>query len=336
MLTGTYFKLSTASQITQAVNKYKLRYLLDCVIPENERRESPQNRNDNRTSFPCKYSSTQSGLFCPHCLGKLALETIKSYTEAVKHDGNITKNILTTDRHPADDLCVLASMCLLKLALKGNNDQTPEANSRKDANLWRTTALLEFAWKRSRSNFQICLLLVRLYTYIGCGSLAFRAYQRLGLKQIQLDTLSYTFFDRLSSTHPHPFSSMPDGSPDSRTPLEHLVKQQKLYVNAKEQVTKNIWLSFKHGSYNSIFEMREVSEALSRSMSAMMGLVESRKITRLTDPKKLQAVGVIPSDIETHLQDTNDYDSFPNFESSKGPSFEALSRFLPGPSVRIH
>lgn len=304
------------------------------MLPEQERRNSPATKNGHATSFSCKHSATPSRLFCVYCLGKTAAETIKSYGVAVNDDGNITKNLLTTDRHPADDMCVLASMCLIKLALVNNEVQVDTLMPQKTENLLRAAALLEYTWKHSRSNFQISLLLVRLYAYIGCGSLAFRAYQRLNLKQIQLDTLSYTFFDRLSSTHPHPFNTMPDGSPDSRTPLEHLVKQQKLYVNAKEQVTKNTWLSFKHGSYNSIFEMREVSEKLFSSMSATMGFAESRKILRLTQTQNLQSFHALPSNIGTPLQDTNDYDSFPNFESSKGPSFEKLSRFLPGPSVR--
>jgi hypothetical protein len=33
------------------------------------------------------------------------------------------------------------------------------------------------------------------------------------------------------------------------------------------------------------------------------------------------------------FSDTNDYESFPSFELSKGPIFEDLSRFFPGPSV---
>jgi hypothetical protein len=33
------------------------------------------------------------------------------------------------------------------------------------------------------------------------------------------------------------------------------------------------------------------------------------------------------------FSDTNDYESFPSFELSKGPIFEDLSGFFPGPSV---
>jgi len=111
-----------------------------------------------------------------------------------------------------------------------------------------------------------------------------RAYQRLALKQVQLDTLSYTLFDRISSFHPHPFSHAPNGATQFKSPIAYLQKQQKLYTDAQKQIAKNVWLSFKHGSYNSILEIREVSETLSHSLSAAMSVIESRKISRLIEP----------------------------------------------------
>jgi len=154
----------------------------------------------------------------------------------------------------------------------------------KTTYLVQAILLLEYCWTHSKPNFQFSFLLIRLYNYLGCGSLALRAYQRLALKQVQLDTLSYTMFDRISSQHPHKFGHVPEGSSADRTTVEQFQKQQKVYRNARGQITKNMWTSFQQNNYNSIFEMKEVSDTLSHTLSGAMSVIESRKILRITEP----------------------------------------------------
>lgn len=174
-------------------------------------------------------------------------------------------------------------MCLVKLALADTSSHPEPLSTPKDTYILQATALLEYGWSRSKSNFQLSLFLLRLYQLLGCGSLAMRAYQRLALKQIQLDTLSYTMFDRISSQHPHKFNHQPDGSPLGDL-YDLLRQQQKLYRGARNQTSKNMWTSFKQGNYNSIFDIHEVSETLSRTLSGAMSVIESRKISRITNP----------------------------------------------------
>jgi N-terminal acetyltransferase B complex non-catalytic subunit len=209
---------------------------------------------------------------------------MQSYREVTKDDSHITKTLLPTDRHPADDLCILAAMCLIKLSFINGSSSIESLNDLSISYILQATALLEYAWSHSKSNFQISLMLVRLYTHLGCGSLAMRAYQRLGVKQIQLDTLSYILFDRVSSFHPHPFSRNIHGSSQFPSPIELFEKQQNLYRKTRDHVSKNCWLSLENGSYNSIFQIKEFDESISHSMSAAMSVVESRKISRLTQP----------------------------------------------------
>lgn len=179
-------------------------------------------------------------------------------------------------------------MCLLKLSLvERRPDQELELLSKtKTAYIVQAIILLEYGWSKSKSNFQFSLLLIRLYSYLGCGSLAARAYQRLSPKQIQLDTLSYTFFDRLSSQHPHNVTHVPEDSTLPKTHQELIKKQHKVYRNAREQIAKNMWLSFKQNNFNSVFEMREATDTLSKTLAGAMSVFESRKISRLTEPEK--------------------------------------------------
>lgn len=262
-----------------------MKYLLSCSIPEDERRQSshpsiPQSR------LTCRSCSQSCKITCSHCLSTVAGESIESYRASIEDDSQITKDLLATDRHPADDFSVLAAICLIKNALADSDSTSEILSTKRTTHLLQAVALLEYAWTRSKSNFQLSILLVRLYSYLGCGSLAMRAFQRLALKQVQLDTLSYILFDRMSTLHPRAFTHSPEGSDRSRSPIEHLQKHQKLYTRATDHITKNVWMSFKHSNYNSIFEMKEVEESLSCSLARVMSVVESKKILRLTEPAK--------------------------------------------------
>jgi len=221
---------------------------------------------------------------CKFCLEDAAKEAIQSYSIAMDDDGRISNALLKTDQHPADDLSILAAMCLIKLSLLKTENSSEPLSRTTTTYVLQAAVLLENAWSHSKHNFQITQMLIRVYNHLGCGSLAMRAYHRMPVKQIQQDTISYTIFDRLSSSHPHAASQSIAASSKQRTPVEQLQHQQKFYRSSRGNITKNLWLSFKHGSYNTVFELAEVSEKLSHSMAAAMSVIESRKISRLTVP----------------------------------------------------
>lgn len=254
------------------------------ALAEHERYHSPIFR-PGVEEIRCIACGESCRRFCAPCLRSLAIDSIKSYRSSINDGGRITKKLLITDRHPADDFCILAAMCLIKLAIADDASSFCDPlSTSKTTHIVQAILLLEFGWTKSQSNFQFSLLLVRLYNYLGNGSLAMRAYQRLAPKQIQLDTLSYTVFDRIATQHPHNVSHIPDGSSAHKPLRELFQKQQKVYRNSREQIAKNTWTSFKHGNYNSVFEMKEAADTLSRTLSAAMSVIESRRITRVLEP----------------------------------------------------
>lgn len=211
------------------------------------------------------------------------MEFLQSYSLTMADDDGIGKSLKSTDRHPADEWAILAAMCMMKLA--GCRPWIPNEShdlfSKLDTQqILRATLILEYAHTRSRANPQISLLLVRLYSQLGAGSLAIRAYNRLGIKQIQGDTLSYSLFDRISSLHPH---TVDEGGPSEELldPSKQLKRLQRLYKGFRNHVITNSWRSFEHGSYDSIFQLMEVSSRLSTSMAAAMSAIELRRIDRL-------------------------------------------------------
>jgi N-terminal acetyltransferase B complex non-catalytic subunit len=197
---------------------------------------------------------------------------------------------LPTDRHPADDFAVLAAMSLLSIPKAREYDADELLATVRNTSTLQAVALLEYAASFSQSNFQIRLLLVRLYQYLGNGLMAMRAYDNLALKQIQLDTLSYIMFDRISSFHPHGFNQL--GDSQFMAPREAIKKQQKMIRGAPGQIRRNRWLSYTHGSYNTVFELGEVMDRLECTLASVMSVTETMKIHRLIPPRERDNGGI--------------------------------------------
>ncbi len=225
-------------------------------------------------------------MYCKSCLKSLATESLQNYSWTMDDDDRIGKSLKSTDQHPTDEWATLTAMSLMKMAgcrpwvQNESHDMFSELDTQQ---LLRATLILEFAHTRSKPNPQILLLLIRLYSQLGAGSLAMRAYGRLGLKQVQGDTLSYTLFDRISSLHPHTVDDSSVGE-EARDPSKLLKKLQRLYRSFRNQIMTNSWRSFEHGSYDSIFQLMDVSGKLSCSMTAAISAIELRRIDRLTQP----------------------------------------------------
>jgi N-terminal acetyltransferase B complex non-catalytic subunit len=235
----------------------------------------------------CSEAFNSKAESCDYCLRHIIIQALHAYGSAIDDHENVGQKLLPTDKHPADDWAILAAMCLLKLAgcrvCTVGQDQSLFQN--KDVqHMLQAASVLEYAHSNSKANPHISLLLVRLYSHIGAGSLALRAYSRLGIKQIQGDTLSYVMFNRISSLHPHSITAEFSGASEELDLAFHLEKLQHLYRGFKTQINANTWRSFENGSYDSIFQLMEASDALSRSITSAMSVIESRKVDRLTNP----------------------------------------------------
>lgn len=195
--------------------------------------------------------------------------------------------LLPTDTHPLDDMAIMAAISLIKLTAtpyprfwaKPYDFEKRHGHQR----LIQAAALLEFAHSKSAANTQILLLLVKLYSMMGAGSLALRAYNKLNIKQIQGDTLGYIIFDRISSLHPHPVQDEINGTTQTLDPAANIANVQRMYGNVPAQINNNCKRSFEAGSYDSVCQLVNASDKLSRSIGTAITVVELRKIVRMTD-----------------------------------------------------
>ncbi|KAH8815250.1 N-acetyltransferase B complex non catalytic subunit-domain-containing protein [Xylogone sp. PMI_703] len=320
------------------LNESKLVYLLASSMPEYQRLKNPkfQLKDFNTQEFICKWCSKPCGLYCNFCLETLAHDFSSAYGSILQSAEHITTNLLSTDTHPADDLCLLAAMCLLKCAGCTPYYLTPanKASAIYVSRMLQAALLLEYAWTHSKPDFQISLLLIRIYTHLGCGSLAGTAYKRLGIKQIQHSTLAYTLFDRISSLHPHDFTDTEHTTGDLKDPLHELVKQQSIYESAVTNSRKSSWQALEFGNYEPIIQFSDFAKRMGSSMSGVMSAVEHRKILRITQPKiasnfKLNDLYASNTDEVEFFHDNNDNECFPNFECTPSQPFEVFTRSGP-------
>lgn len=91
-----------------------------------------------------------------------------------------------------DDLLLLASHFLLDMY-----QQDSKNGGRERALLLRAASLLEYGLENSIYNFQMKLLLTRVYAHLAAGKSMLERHAELDVKQIQLDSLSYLVLDKL-------------------------------------------------------------------------------------------------------------------------------------------
>ncbi|KAB8302834.1 hypothetical protein EYC80_006174 [Monilinia laxa] len=151
-------EFENANDMTRCVNLHKLTYLIMSSLPEHERRSSPL-RKAGELSFTCTHCSSPCEVYCGVCLEQVSQNSIAAYTSAIDDNGKISKSLLPTDRHPADDFCTLAAMCLMKLSISGSSDADGSLKSKHVAYALQAAVFLEYGWSQSKSNSDFSLLL---------------------------------------------------------------------------------------------------------------------------------------------------------------------------------
>ncbi|KFY55521.1 hypothetical protein V496_06983 [Pseudogymnoascus sp. VKM F-4515 (FW-2607)] len=334
-------------------------FYFNCNLPpisnsaDHESIASTIESNDEYT--PCAWCGQKRYVWCEKCQKANIMRLVRDYSTAMKGFNiggpwvqgcpiGIPKHLklLPTDTHPLDDMAIMAAVGLIKLTAtpytrlwaKPVDFEKRHGHQR----LIQAAALLEFAHSKSAANTQILLLLVKLYAFLGAGSLALRAYNKLNIKQIQGDTLGYIIFDRISSLHPHPVQDEINGTTQVLDPAANIAQVHRMYGNVRTQINNNSKRSFEAGSYDSVCQLENASDKLSRSIGTAVTVVELRKIVRMTDPnavlsRQSQGYNLLPSHpISNQFANNLDFKCYPDFETSNNPSVEMWLRLGPPPS----
>ena len=243
-----------------------------------------------------------------------------------------------SERRPGDDAAILAAMALMHLHKHG------EFNA-----LLRAAVVLEFLLFHSKHNYDALLILVRLYLFLGAGSLAVRTWMVLSIKNIQLATLSWILFTRISTTHPYLFS--PEMMVKNGASASHLLSNALVWhrsaSNLSDAATGQM---LQRRQWCMMLENLATQNLVQQGFCNWLATAESLRIERLTQAPKSDSnvlisksilcvadpgVNVNTDDSPERLMDNRDRSVFPDCEATGQLCFEQYLCLGPEPNVSL-
>jgi len=182
-----------------------------------------------------------------------------------------------SDRRPGDDAALLAVMGLIRLFKAG----------RREA-LLQSIIVLEHMLLQSKHNYDALLILVRLYMFLGAGSLALDRYNRLSIKNIQYATISWVLYTRLSSIHPYPASYPTSGK--GRTtiaPVDDMSQALDWHKSAEALSRKSVHSMQEGGRWDFALDSLETNHAVFNGFARCLLYAELKRIDRFSSTSKM-------------------------------------------------
>eukprot|EP00053_Salpingoeca_punica_P015064 m.137789 g.137789 ORF g.137789 m.137789 type:complete len:946 (+) comp16611_c0_seq1:55-2892(+) len=173
-------------------------------------------------------------------LPEIADEIIVRYRESLP----LGKDLKHSEIQYADPYAILAAHVLVDLFVRTG----------VRSHLFKAIVLLERASESSAHNMQLRILLVKLYSAIGAVGPALDAWQKLDVKQIQHDSLSYIFAD----------FEMTLGSYESAE--EQLHSAKRFFASARRDMPGYLSDAYKYGSFGKVKEFTLFQNKLQRSL----------------------------------------------------------------------
>ncbi|KAL1965647.1 hypothetical protein VTN77DRAFT_5324 [Rasamsonia byssochlamydoides] len=236
----------------------------------------------------------------------------------------------TIENRPADDLCLLAVMALIRIS---DNWQRSQQNKSPSSVLIRAAGILERLLLDSPHNYQALLLLVRLYLLLGAGSIALKTFSKLSVKQMQNETVGHNLFTRLSTVHPHSAPPIEGAEYKDFNPQSALVQALTFYRNADVTATKSRTNGLNYGSYVNIEGSIDLQKRLRQSICRRMWALDVRRMQRLVGGDPMSRYDELAADTSP-LIDQRTFDAFMNCEAPNRPTFEEQLRVGPLPRDR--
>ncbi|KAI5302990.1 hypothetical protein KEM56_000142 [Ascosphaera pollenicola] len=246
------------------------------------------------------------------------LTLYRSLEKPVKGDGVI-------ESQPRDDLCIMASMALIKLH---QQNSTSSSNQTPKPILIQAAVILEHVLVGSPHNYEALLLLTRFYMLLGAGSLALNTFAKLNVKQVQYESVAHNLFTRLATIHPHP-APQTEGLEPRHYDLQFGFRVAlNFYLRSVATTTKAALHGLECGSYVNAQGSLKLQDKLKRSICRRMWALEERRVQRL--------LGGSPSTLSDHIvydaeevTDQRNFEGFMNLEAPGQPTFEEYVRVGP-------
>ena len=218
----------------------------------------------------------------PKLLPTFITNCLLLYSQSLKFGDNSPP----VERRTGDDAALMAAMGLIHLLKKDDESGDPSDKKKWPQTLLRSIAILEYLLSNSPHNYDALLILVRLYMYMGAGSLAMERYSRLSVKNLQYTYMSWVLFSNISTIHPYPAQvSSADGKIQTTfDPLEEIKQMLHWFQGAEIKVKQNTVKMQENGQWEMSMDALSTTDVLSRNFAKHQLFAEAKRINRLTSP----------------------------------------------------
>ncbi|KAG0036056.1 N-alpha-acetyltransferase 25, NatB auxiliary subunit [Podila clonocystis] len=166
------------------------------------------------------------------------------------------KDLEETERQYGDDYAIMAAHLLISLH-KQTKSYFP---------LLTAIFMMEHALSASKHNYQLKLVLIRVYELLGAFSCAATIYNTMGIKHVQHDTMSHFITDRAVS-----FGQFNDA-------LNQLYGAHEIYHSNEAETPEMILQAYKYSTFS---KMQEFIEFQSRLENSLQKMIADRELIRL-------------------------------------------------------
>ncbi|KAI1317905.1 N-alpha-acetyltransferase 25, NatB auxiliary subunit [Mortierella claussenii] len=166
------------------------------------------------------------------------------------------KDLEETERQYGDDYAIIAAHLLIDIH-KDTKSYFPLLNA---------VFMLEHALSASKHNYQIKLVLIRIYELLGAFNCAIAIYNTMAIKHVQHDTMSHFITDRASS-----FGLFNEA-------LSQLYSAHEIYHSNEAETPEMILQAYKYSTFS---KMQEFIEFQSRLENSLQKMIADREMIRL-------------------------------------------------------
>ncbi|KAL9615699.1 MAG: hypothetical protein Q9160_009329 [Pyrenula sp. 1 TL-2023] len=213
-----------------------------------------------------------------------------------------------------------AVMSLLRMSELPVSDDTSSQEYRPS--LFQALLILYHAVEKLPQAEEPCVLLISYALMLGLTPLALYAFQKLSIKNLQVDNFAFNMFTRISTLHPHDVS----GHPREKEfhPSDYLRSAIAQYNADDRTFSRQIMSGMYNGAYSNVHEAISEREAKAHSLCKWVYIVEQHRIDRLLGVSSGQAL-----DVAGLIIDTRSSEGFPNLELPGHAPFAEHLRFAP-------
>ncbi|KAG0380880.1 N-alpha-acetyltransferase 25, NatB auxiliary subunit [Mortierella sp. AD032] len=229
------------------------------------------------------------------------------------------KDLEETERQYGDDYVIMAAHLLIDLH-KETKSYFPLLNA---------TFMLEHSLNASKHNYQMKLVLIRVYELLGAYNCAIGIYNTMAIKNVQHDTMSHFITDRATT-----FGMFNEA-------LTQLYSAHEIYHNNEAETPEMILQAYKYSTFSKMEEFIEFQSRLENSLQKMISDREMIRLEFLKEDSVSRAItwlqeletGNLKYDDEFSKSriDNRDTSVMLNWNPQSSSSVEVLTRAAPQP-----